>query len=153
VPDPRDLKILELLQCDGRMTNEALSQAVALSPSACLVRVRRLEKAGLIAGYRADLDIEKIRPIMIAFAEVTLKRHHPDDFERFEAAIADVTEIIEAAQVSGAFDYMLKIAAPDVRRWRELVDRLLAEDIGIDKIASHILMKEAKAFRGYAVRG
>lgn len=150
--DARDLKILEYLQRDARMTNQTLAEAVALSPSACLVRVRRLEDAGFITGYRAELAVEKIRPTLFAFAEVTLKRHHPADFERFEAAIADIEEIVEAAQVSGAFDYLLKIAAPDVRRWRELADRLLSDDLGVDKIASHILMKEAKTFSGYPLR-
>lgn len=150
--DPRDLKILEHLQRDAKITNHALAEAVALSPSACLTRVRRLEDAGLITGYRAELALEKIRPTVFVFAEVTLKRHHPADFERFDAAIADIEDIVEAAQVSGAFDYLLKVAAPDVRRWRELADRLLSEDLGVDKIASHILMKEAKAFAGYRLR-
>ena len=150
--DDRDLKILDALQRDGRLTNQALAEAVALSPSACLARVRRLEADGLIAGYHAALALEKIRPTLFVFAEVTLKRHHPDDCARFETAIAAIDEVVEAAEVSGAFDYLLKIAAPDVRRWRELADRLLAEDLGVDKIASHILMKEAKAFAGYPLR-
>ena len=149
--DRIDRKILAVLQVEARITNQALAERVALSPSACLTRVRRLEAVGLIAGYNARLAVERLRPTVIIFAEVTLQRHHPDDFAAFEAALAHIPEVVEAAQVSGAFDYLLKVATADVLAWRELADRLLTADLGVDKIASHILMKEAKPFTGYSL--
>ena len=149
--DRIDLKILAALQADGRITNQALADQVALSPSACLSRVRRLEREGFIQGYHARLDIERIRPTLTIYGEVTLKSHRPHELLAFEAALAAIPEVVEAAQVSGPFDYLIKAVCPDVRAWGELADRLLQEDLGVDKIASHILMKDAKPFRGAPV--
>ncbi len=149
--DRIDLKILAFLQADGRITNQALADKVALSPSACLARVRRLETEGLILGYHARLDIERIRPTVTVYGEVTLKSHRPADLLKFEAALAEIPEVVEAAQVSGPFDYLIKVVSPDVRAWGELADYLLQEGLGVDKIASHILMKDAKPFRGAPV--
>jgi DNA-binding Lrp family transcriptional regulator len=149
--DRIDLKILAALQADGRITNQALADRVALSPSACLARVRRLERDGFIQGYHARLDIERIRPTLTVYGEVTLKSHRPAELLAFEAALAAIPEVVEAAQVSGPFDYLIKAVCPDVRAWGELADRLLQEDLGVDKIASHILMKDAKPFRGAPV--
>lgn len=149
VVDRIDEKILRALQADARLTNAALAELVGLSPSACLVRTRRLEAEGYLLSYHARLAVERLRPTVIVYAEVTLKRHHPDDFLAFEAAIADLPEVIEAAQVSGPFDYFLKVCARDVLGWRELADSLLRSELGVDKIATHILMKETKPFVGY----
>ena len=149
--DRIDLKILAALQADGRITNQALADQVALSPSACLSRVRRLEREGFIQGYHARLDIERIRPTLTIYGEVTLKSHRPAELLAFEAALAAIPEVVEAAQVSGPFDYLIKAVCPDVRAWGELADRLLQEGLGVDKIASHILMKDAKPFTGAPV--
>ena len=149
--DRIDLKILANLQADGRITNQALADKVALSPSACLARVRRLESERLILGYHARLDIERIRPTVTVYGEVTLKSHRPADLLHFEAVLLQVPEVVEAAQVSGPYDYLIKVVCPDVRAWGELADRLLQEDLGVDKIASHILMKDAKPYRGAPV--
>ena len=149
--DRLDLRILAILQADGRISNQALAEKVALSPSACLARVRRLEADGLILGYHARLDIERIRPTVTIYGEVTLKSHRPADLAAFEAVLLDIPEVVEAAQVSGPFDYLIKVVTPDVRAWGELADRLLQEGLGVDKIASHILMKDAKPFTGAPV--
>lgn len=147
--DEIDLRILDALQRDGRLTNQALATRIALSPSACLARVRRLEREGYIKGYRAEIAIERIVPTLIVLAEVTLKRHHPDDFARFEAALADIDAVVEACQVSGRFDFQMRVAVRDIAEWRDLADTIVSADIGVEKIASHILMKDAKPFRGY----
>lgn len=149
--DRIDLHILARLQADARLTNQALAQEVGLSPSACLTRVRRLEADGLILGYHARLDIERIHRAVTVFGEVTLKSHRPADLAVFEAALRDIPEIVEASQVSGPFDYLLKAVTPDIRSWGELADRLLRDELGVDKIASHILMKEAKPYVGRPV--
>lgn len=149
--DRIDLRILAILQANGRITNQALAEQVALSPSACLARVKRLEGEGLIQGYHARLDIERIRPTVTIYGEVTLKSHRPADLTAFEAVLSEIPEVVEAAQVSGPFDYLIKVVTPDVRAWGELADRLLQEGLGVDKIASHILMKDAKPYRGTPV--
>jgi DNA-binding Lrp family transcriptional regulator len=151
--DRIDRKILVALQADGRMTNQALSQTVALSASACLARVRRLEAQGLIEGYHARVAIQSIRPTVMIFAEVTLTRHHPSDFSAFEAFSMTIPQVVEAAQVSGAFDYLLKVAIGDMRAWRELSDRILNSDLGVGKISSHVVMKAAKDFTGFPIDG
>lgn len=149
--DRIDLRLLAALQAEGRITNQALSERVGLSPSACLVRVRRLEASGLILGYHASVATERLRPTVVIFAETTLTRHHPADFAAFEAFALTVPEIVEAAQVSGAFDYLLKVAVSDMRAWRELSDRILNSDLGVGKISSHVMMKAAKTSEGVAI--
>ena len=147
--DERDLKILQILQDQGRISNQDLAQAVNLSPSAVLQRVRRLEGAGLIRGYRADIDVERLRPLLCVFAEVTLTSHFPDDFARFEAVLDTIPEVIAAHQISGPYDYWLEAAVPDIHGWRRLADRLLGAQLGVAKITTSVKMKTAKAFQGY----
>src|SRR5690606_11367809 len=98
--------------------------------------------------YHARLAVERIRPAVTVFGEVTLKSHRPADLAVFEAELADIPEVVEASQVSGPFDYLIKAVTPDIRSWGDLADRLLRDELGVDKIASHILMKDAKPYRG-----
>ena len=93
--DRLDLRILSQLQKNGRITNVDLADAVGLSPSPCLIRVKRLEQAGYISGYGAQLRLEKLGDTLTVFTEVTLSDHHREDFVRFEAAIRGVDEILE----------------------------------------------------------
>src|SRR5438874_6640217 len=106
--DRLDLRILAQLQKNGRMTNVDLADAVGLSPSPCLTRVKRLEQAGYITGYGAQLQLRKLGEVLLVFTEMTLSDHRRDDFARFEAAIRNVPEIIECHLVSGGYDYLLK---------------------------------------------
>src|SRR4051812_27115792 len=99
--DRLDLRILAHLQKNGRITNVDLADAVGLSPSPCLIRVKRLEQAGYIAGYGARLRLEKLGDTLTVFTEVTLTDHHREDFIRFGAAIRDVDESLECHLVSG----------------------------------------------------
>lgn len=147
--DDRDLQILQLLQGRGRISNQDLAAAVHLSPSAALQRVRRLEGLGLIEGYRADINVERLRPLLVVFAEVTLTSHFPDDFARFEAELAAIPDVIAAHQISGPYDYLLEVAVGDINSWRQLADRLLGAQLGVAKITTSVRMKAAKAFRGY----
>ena len=149
--DAIDRRILARLQASGRITNQALADVVGLSPSACLARVRRLESAGVITGYQALIAPERLGPSVVIFAPVTLKSQHPRDLARFEAALSEIPEVIEAAQVSGPFDFLLKVVTRDVHAWSELADSLIEADLGVDKITSHILMKQSKSFAGYPI--
>jgi DNA-binding Lrp family transcriptional regulator len=150
--DRTDLKILQTLQAEGRVSNQTLAARVSLSPSACLARVRQLEADGVIAGYHAHIVIEEVRPTVIILAEIVLQRHNPQEFARFEAAIKKIPEIVEAAQVSGQFDYLLKVVVPDIRAWREVAGRLQDSDAGVEKVFTHIVLKEAKAFSGFPLK-
>ena len=150
--DRTDLKILQMLQAEGRVSNQTLAARVSLSPSACLARVRQLEADGVIAGYHAHIVIEEVRPTVIILAEIVLQRHNPQEFARFEAAIKKIPEIVEAAQVSGQFDYLLKVVVPDIRAWRAVAGRLQDSDAGVEKVFTHIVLKEAKAFSGFPLK-
>src|SRR5688500_5520326 len=101
-----DRRILAQLQAEGRLTNQALADRVALSPSACLARVRRLEQAGIIQGYHARLDPFRIDVGLVLFAEVTLKGHGPEELAQFDAAIEAMPQVVEASHVSGEYDYL-----------------------------------------------
>src|SRR5882762_1544129 len=93
--DRIDLKILAQLQKNSRVTNVDLAEMVGLSPSPCLMRVKRLEKAGYITGYGAQIKLQKLGDVLMVFTEVTLSDHRRDDFSRFEASIRGIDEIIE----------------------------------------------------------
>src|SRR3954467_3603518 len=111
--DRIDRRILAALQADGRLTNQALSEQVALSPSACLARVRRLEQANIIQGYHARIDPYALDIGLVLFAEVTLKGHGPEELALFEAAVRTLPQVVEASHVTGAYDYLLKVVAAD----------------------------------------
>jgi len=139
--DRIDLRILATLQKNGRITNVELANAVCLSPSPCLVRVKRLEKAGYITGYSARLDLAKLGDVLSIFTEVTLNDHHFEDFRRFEKAIVQVDEIIECHLVSGSYDYLLKFVCRGVNHYQAVIEGLLERNIGIEKYFSYIVIK------------
>jgi DNA-binding Lrp family transcriptional regulator len=140
--DRFDLKILVHLQRAGRCSNVELAEAVGLSPSPCLLRTKRLQDVGVIRGYNADVVLETLGDHVIVFSEVTMGSHHPADFRKFEAAVAKYDEIVECYNVSGGYDYLLKIVAPTVAHFQALMERLLDEEIGILKFSSRIVLRQ-----------
>ncbi len=139
--DRIDLRILAHLQKNGRVTNVKLADAVGLSASPCLMRVKRLEKAGYILGYGAHIHLQKLGSALTIFTEITLADHRIGDFARFETAIGKVEEVIECYQVSGGYDYLLKFVARSIPDYRETMERVLIAEIGIEKYFSYIVMK------------
>ena len=139
--DRIDLRILAHLQKNGRITNVELADAVGLSPSPCLIRVKRLEKAGFIAGYGAHIQFEKLGDTQIVFTEVTLSDHRREDFVRFEASIRGIDEIVECHLVSGGYDYLLKFITRGVNHYQSIIEGLLERNIGIEKYFSYIVIK------------
>jgi Lrp/AsnC family leucine-responsive transcriptional regulator len=122
---------------------------VALSPSACLRRVRDLEERGFITGYRAQIAVDRMRNVLIVMAQVSFARHTLNDFGAFDDCVADMPEIVESCRVSGLYDYMLRAVVDDMQEWKRLMLVLLDGGYGIEKIVSHFLMDEMKAFSGY----
>ncbi|WP_427969348.1 Lrp/AsnC family transcriptional regulator [Altererythrobacter sp.] len=139
--DRIDLKILAELQKSGRITNVELSDAVGLSPSPCLTRVKRLEKAGFITGYAAQVDLNKLGEFLTVFTEVTLSEHRRGDFNRFETRIAKLDEIVECHLVSGGYDYLLKFIARGVTHYQQIMEDMLENDYGIEKYFSYVVIK------------
>ncbi|SDD25947.1 transcriptional regulator, AsnC family [Sphingomonas sp. YR710] len=139
--DRLDFRILAQLQRNGRITNVELSDAVGLSPSPCLARVKRLEKAGYITGYGAHIALAKLGSTLTVFTQVTLKDHRSSDFSKFEQKARTVDEIVECHLVSGGYDYLLKFMARDVAHYQQIIEEILERDFGIEKYFSFIVIK------------
>ncbi|WP_020593058.1 Lrp/AsnC family transcriptional regulator [Kiloniella laminariae] len=142
--DDRDLAILNILQTEGRITKAALAERVNLSPTPCWERLKRLEQAGLIESYEARLSLKAFSPVTIVFMEAELDSHKAEDFDRFEAAMADYPEIVECWAVGGGIDYVLRILTRDIDSYQRLVDRLLEAKIGLRRYFSYVVTKPVK---------
>lgn len=147
--DQFDIKILVHLQREGRCSNVELATAVGLSESPCLTRTKRLQEMGIIRGYGADVALEKLGSHVIVFSEVTLGSHRPHDFRKFEAGAGKYPEIVECYNISGGYDYLLKIVAPSVSYFQAVMERLLEDDIGIEKFFSRIVLRQPLGQREY----
>jgi len=139
--DRIDLKILSELQRSGRMTNVELADAVGLSPSPCLTRLKRLEKAGYITGYGARIDLNKLGEFITVFTEITLADHRITDFSLFESRIRNIDEVVECHLVSGGYDYLLKFVARGVAHYQSIIEDMLESNLGIEKYFSYIVIK------------
>ncbi|WP_085026431.1 Lrp/AsnC family transcriptional regulator [Ensifer aridi] len=139
--DRIDINILAQLQQNGRLTNTDLAEAVGLSPSPCLSRVRRLEGAGYITSYNARLSLAKLVDHIIVFTEVTLHDHKREDFIKFEANIRKYEALQECHLVSGGYDYLLKFAIKNVARYQALIESILERNIGVKNYFSYIVIK------------
>jgi DNA-binding Lrp family transcriptional regulator len=146
-----DIKILVHLQREGRCSNVDLADAIGLSESPCLARTKRLQESGIIRGYGADVALEKLGSHVVVFCEVTLGSHRPHDFRKFEAGAGRYREIVECYNISGGYDYLLKIVAPGVAHFQALMERLLEDDIGIAKFSSRIVLREPLGRRPVAL--
>ncbi len=150
--DRTDKKILDELQKDGRITNVELARRVGLTPSPCLERVRRLERLGVIAGYQARLNPDKLGSSLLVFVEITLNRESPDLFERFSAAVKLVDEIESCYLVSGNFDYLLKARVPSMAHYQKLMSKTLLRLPGIADSRTYVVMDAVKESPGIALR-
>jgi Lrp/AsnC family transcriptional regulator of ectoine degradation len=142
--DPIDLRILDAIQRDGRITKLKLAEQVGLSPTPCWMRLRKLEKAGIVSGYHAKIAVRMVAPVATVLMEVTLASHRQADFDRFERAIRDLPEIVACWSVGGGVDYVLKVMSRDIDAYQRLVDSLLEREIGIDRYFTYIVTKTVK---------
>ena len=140
--DNYDLRILEELQQDGRITNQELADRIGLSPSPCLRRVRALEEAGIIAGYRAVLDSKRLGLNLMALLSISMDRHTPERFEHFEAAIAEMPEVLECLLITGReADYQLKVIVRDMDHYQELLLRRITRIEGVSGVHSSFVLR------------
>jgi Lrp/AsnC family transcriptional regulator of ectoine degradation len=146
--DKLDLKILTLLQREGRSTIADLAQRIGLSPRASLERVRRLEAAGMIAGYHAVIDLRQLfRPVNV-FAEIVLEKHA--NSARFEKRLAAMDAVVECWEVSGAIDYVARFVCVDLASYEELTSALIDDAaLGVARIISHVALRPVRQFAGY----
>lgn len=146
--DRTDVLLLAELQHGGRLTNAELAERVHLSASACLRRVQRLEREGVIAGYRALVDPERIGIGLQAFVRVQLARHDSEAIDAFTGFVNSWEEVVACHALTGDMDYLLQVAVRDLEHFsRFLLDRLLNQ-AGVADVNSSFVLRTVKADRG-----
>lgn len=143
--DDRDLQILTILQQEGRITKSELAGRVSLSAAACWDRLKRLDQAGLIRGYHAEVALEKIAPASHFLVQIELESHQASDFQRFEEAILAIPEVTRCVAVGGGVDYFLELVASDVGAYQALIDDILERRIGVKRYFTFVVTKPVKS--------
>jgi Lrp/AsnC family leucine-responsive transcriptional regulator len=140
--DRYDRQILQVLQEDGRISNQDLADRIGLSPSPCLRRVRALEDAGLITGYRALLDAKALGLSLTALIHISMDRHTPDRFENFEAEVRTIPEVMECLLITGQdADYQLKAVVRDMDAYQELLLNRITRIPGVTGVHSSFVLR------------
>ena len=142
--DDTDRRILQVLAREGRISNLALADRVGLSPSACLRRVAALESAGVITGYRAVLSPEKTGVGFVAYVTVGLNSHTKSAQEAFERAIARAPEVCECHNITGNWEYLLRIEAADLAAYKTFHTEVLGTLPQVNAITSYVVMGSPK---------
>lgn len=142
--DRIDVRILQALQLDGRLSNLKLADTVGLSPTAVLARTQRLQREGYILGYEARLNPLKLGRGMTVFVEVYLDRTTTNMFDEFKAAVQVRDEILECHMVAGGFDYLLKTRMADMVAYREFAGSVLWQLPGVRETRTYAVIDEVK---------
>ena len=149
--DRIDAKLLEALQQDSTQSIALLAERAALSPSACHRRIRALEQAGIIAGYGARLDPRRLGLSLVVFVEITLTSQSEAVMGRFEAAVQDFDDILDCHLMSGAGDYLLRVAAKDLEQFDRIHRECLSRLPGVASMRSSFQIRSIKRWTGYPV--
>jgi Lrp/AsnC family leucine-responsive transcriptional regulator len=140
--DRYDRAILQLLQREGRLSNQELAERIGLSPSPCLRRVRALEESGLISGYRALLDARRLGLSLMALIHISMDRHTPERFDNFEQRIRDLPEVLECLLVTGHdADYQLKVVVRDMEAYQVLLLNKITRIEGVSGVHSSFVLR------------
>ena len=150
--DRIDVRILEALLGNARITIQELAEKVALSPSACSSRVRKLETEGILLRYTSDINIEKVSLILEAFIEVTLENLSSRGMARFLQDVGDHPLMISCHRVTGHFDFLIHVVARDMPHLREISDHLLLGELGVSRINIIPILVAIKPFAGYPLK-
>ncbi len=144
VLDSTDLDILRCLQENARLTTKELAARVNLSTTPVFERLKRLERSGFIKKYVAVLDAEKLNLGFVVFCSVKLKQMSREVARTFVSIIRDIPQVAECYNISGEYDYLLKIHAPDMKYYNEFIINVLGTIDSIGSIRSSFVMKEIK---------
>jgi Lrp/AsnC family leucine-responsive transcriptional regulator len=140
--DRFDRHILEVLQIDGRINNQDLADRIGLSPSPCLRRVKALEVAGLIVGYRAMLDAKRLGLTLMALIHISMDKHTPERFANFEAAVAVLPEVLECLLITGQdADYQLKVLVREMDHYQSLLLNQITRIEGVTGVHSSFVLR------------
>lgn len=142
--DKVDLQILRTLQANARLTTKELAARVSLSSTPVFERLKRLERNGYIKKYIAVLDAEKLNQGFVVFCNVKMKRMNRDIAAEFSRIIQDIPEVTECYNISGSFDYLLKIHAPNMKYYQEFILNVLGTVESLGSLESTFVMDEVK---------
>lgn len=142
--DEKDKRILKVLQNQGKITNIQLSKKVKLSPAPCLERVKKLEHHKFIKGYHAELDNYKLGLEFIAYINISLTSQKADVMKKFITQINKITEVAECYQMSGDYDYLLRVITKNTDAFTELVNAKLSKIDEIGRMQTQLVLKEHK---------
>lgn len=149
--DRADRKLLEALQEDSTRSLAELAELAALSPSACHRRVRALEQSGVISGYGARLDPARLGLSLVVSVEITLTSQSSEAMARFEAAVQDFDDILDCHLMSGAGDYLLRVAARDLEQFDRIHRECLSRLPGVSSMRSSFQIRSIKRWTGFPV--
>ena len=140
--DRYDRMILRLLQQDARISNQDLAERIGLSPSPCLRRVRALEEAGIISGYRALVNAKALDYSLMALIHISMDMHTPERFSHFDAEISAIPEVVECLLITGQqADYQLKVLARDMDAFQELLLNRITRIQGVTGVHSSFVLR------------
>ncbi|WP_299483675.1 Lrp/AsnC family transcriptional regulator [uncultured Roseibium sp.] len=142
--DDRDLKILSILSREGRLPKADLAKRVNLSPTPLWERLKRLERAGVIRGYSADISLKSVASHIEVFVTIELESHRAESFQTFERTINLYDEIVACWAVGGGFDYVLQVVTKDIDSYQRLIDTLLDGGIGLARYYTYVVTKPVK---------
>ncbi|MBL4757966.1 MAG: Lrp/AsnC ligand binding domain-containing protein [Rhizobiales bacterium] len=142
--DSIDRRILAELQLDGRLSIVELASRIHLTKTPCTERVRRLERTGIIKGYRADLDAEALGAGFVIIVHVTLAKTSEDAFEQFNTAVKSIPEIQSCFLLAGQFDYMLMVRTTDITHYRNVLGDKIGQLPGVQQTNSFVAMEIVK---------
>ena len=140
--DRYDWHILQILQDDGRISNQELADRIGLSPSPCLRRVKALEDNGLITGYRALVDAKKLDLTLMALIHIAMDQHTPERFAAFEAQVQMIPQVLECLLITGQkADYQLKVIVKDLDAYQELLLNRITRIPGISGVHTSFVLR------------
>ncbi|MBJ7578847.1 Lrp/AsnC family transcriptional regulator [Devosia sp. MC532] len=145
--DPIDHKILRALQEDGRITVQALSEKVGISPSPCLRRVRQLEETGIISGYGASIDPKAVGLPVSVFISIKLERQRAQNLDDFSAAISRWPEVMDCYLMTGQFDFLMRVVCADLEAYETFLRKRLTQLDGVASIESSFSLGAVKSSR------
>ncbi|MBA3014099.1 MAG: Lrp/AsnC family transcriptional regulator [Proteobacteria bacterium] len=142
--DEIDFAILTYLQSDATITNAELAKKIELSPSSCLGRTKRLKESGIIKRYAVIVDEKKIGLEIVTYVFVTLSPHDRKTTEAFLERIREIQNVVECHNISGVYDYLLKIVSPSIQEYRDFVIDTLIEAPGVGKVETSVVLSTEK---------
>ena len=140
--DRYDRQILQVLQDDGRISNQELADRIGLSPSPCLRRVRALEESGIVTGYRALLNAKSLGYTLMALIYISMDAHTPERFDNFDQAVRQIPEVLECLLITGQdADYQIKVIVKDMDAFQELLLNRITRIQGVSGVHSSFVLR------------